>query len=404
MRVLIVQESDWLKKGPHDQHHLAEKLSLRGHEVRVIDFEILWRSNGDRQLRSGRQVFPDVSKIYDGGHVTVIRPGIVKARLPGADYLSLVFSHWREIQTQMREFAPDVIIGLGILNNYLAMKAARKHGIPFVCYWLDVFHTLIPIKCFRFAGKAIERRILRQSAATLATNRRLRSYQVELGAAPGRAHVLRHGVDRDMFDPDRVDGRAVRKRYGIAEDDIVVTFVGRLSRISGVREVARQLRDVNGTPVRFVVVGSGSREDELRQMRETYGLQDRLIVMGRRPYEEVPGLVAASDICLLPYHNIEMTRDIVPLKILDYMALGKPVVSTRLPGMVEEFGEGNGVVYVDRPEDVVARALALADEGNLGELGARARAFVRGYSWDRSVSQLESILKELAGEPRAGVC
>jgi hypothetical protein len=42
MKILIVQESDWIGRGPHQQHQLADRLSLRGHQVRVIDYEILW--------------------------------------------------------------------------------------------------------------------------------------------------------------------------------------------------------------------------------------------------------------------------------------------------------------------------------------------------------------------------
>ena len=42
MKILLVQESDWLKRNPHQQHHLMERLSLRGHEIVVIDYDIDW--------------------------------------------------------------------------------------------------------------------------------------------------------------------------------------------------------------------------------------------------------------------------------------------------------------------------------------------------------------------------
>ena len=43
MRILVVQESDWLERNPHQQHHLFDRLSERGHEVRVMDYPIDWR-------------------------------------------------------------------------------------------------------------------------------------------------------------------------------------------------------------------------------------------------------------------------------------------------------------------------------------------------------------------------
>ena len=132
MKVLIVQETDWLRRYSHQQHHLAEILSLRGHEIRVVDYELLWKTQGKRELRSRREVFNDVTKMYEGAKVTVIRPGIIK--LPLLDYVSLVFSHRREIARQIAEFRPDVIIGFGILNSYLAARMTGKSTVPFVYY------------------------------------------------------------------------------------------------------------------------------------------------------------------------------------------------------------------------------------------------------------------------------
>ncbi|MDO8687174.1 MAG: hypothetical protein Q7K41_01150, partial [Dehalococcoidales bacterium] len=95
MKILITQETDWLKRNPLQQHHLAEMLSLQGHEIRVIDYELLWRQQGKKELSSRREVFQNVSKIYRGAQVTVIRPGIIK--LPWIEYLSLIVTHSQEI-------------------------------------------------------------------------------------------------------------------------------------------------------------------------------------------------------------------------------------------------------------------------------------------------------------------
>ena len=48
MKILVVQESDWIKRNPHQQHHLMERLSLRGHQVRVIDYPIEWKEEKGR--------------------------------------------------------------------------------------------------------------------------------------------------------------------------------------------------------------------------------------------------------------------------------------------------------------------------------------------------------------------
>ena len=83
----------------------------------------------------------------------------------------------------------------------------------------------------------------------------------------------------------------------------------------------------------------------------------------------------------------------VPIKIYEYMAMGKPVIATKLPGVVREFGKDNGVIYVDRPEDVVKKAIKLIESGSIEEEGKKARKFVEKYSWDNVVAEFEEILE-----------
>jgi len=86
----------------------------------------------------------------------------------------------------------------------------------------------------------------------------------------------------------------------------------------------------------------------------------------------------------------------------EYMAAGKPVLATRLPGLVREFGEGHGVVYVEGPEQVVPRALELARNGLLPGLGAQARAFVSGNDWQTIADTFQTYLKGLVEQSDAG--
>jgi len=95
-------------------------------------------------------------------------------------------------------------------------------------------------------------------------------------------------------------------------------------------------------------------------------------------------------------------QDIVPIKMYEYMAMKKPVISTNLSGVKKEFGEDNGVIYVDRPEDVVAKAAELVQNGSVKRLGARARSFVERYSWDTITDEFERILAETIREKRNG--
>jgi len=398
MRILITQETDWLKRNPVQQHHLAEILSLRGYDIRVIDYELLWKTQGRKELRSRREIFNNVSKIYSGANITVIRPGIIK--VPWLDYTSLIFSHRKEISHQIKEFKPDVIMGLGILNSYLAVQAARKNNLPFIYHWLDVLHWLIPFKPFQLIGKMMESKVLKQADRVLVVSDKLKEFVTRLGTSPERIQILKPGISMKQFNP-AINGAAIRKQYGIKEDDIVLFFMGWLYHFSGLKEIAQQLAEMKDHRLKLLIVGEGDAFDDLQQIGQKYNLQDRVILTDKKPYSEIPSFIAASDICLLPaYPREKVMQDGLPAKMYEYMAMKKPVISTRLPAIVREFGQDNGVVYVDQPEDVVAKATELVGSSRLEELGLKARSFVAKYSWDNITNEFERILDEVIKEKR----
>ncbi len=393
MRFLFVQETDWLTRGPHQQHHLADRLSLRGHEIRVIDYELSWQTEGKKELFSPRKVFDNIFKVDNRAKVTVIRPGIIK--IPVLDYLSLVYTHNKEIKRQIKEFSPDVIVGYGIINAYLAARASQRRGIPFIYYWIDILHRLIPIKLFRNIGKTLEIKTVKRADRILVINEILGDYIVKLGAPRELIQVLKAGIDTDKFNTN-IDGDPVRQRYQINKEEIVIFFMGWLYHFSGLKEVALKLAQSHHKQIKLLIVGNGDAYDELKKIQEDYKLQDNVILTGKKSYQEMPGFIAAADICLLPAYPWEpIMQDIVPIKLYEYMAMGKPVIATRLPGVMKEFGNGNGVIYIDKPEDTVQKAIELTSNSNLSELGVKARHFAERNSWEKITDEFEKILQEV---------
>lgn len=110
------------------------------------------------------------------------------------------------------------------------------------------------------------------------------------------------------------------------------------------------------------------------------------------PFEEVLNYVAAADICLLPAYRNEIMMNIVPIKMYEYMAMGKPVIATKLPGIIQEFGCENGISYVDSAEDVITKAHELIEGGDIRGEAEKARAFVRDCDWDTITDAFEAKL------------
>lgn len=394
MKILVIQESDWFERGPLQQNHLMEKLSLRGHEIKVIDHEILWPEKDKRNIISSKEIFEDINIIYQGASVTVIRPPIVK--IPHLDYLSLILTRRNEIERQIKEFKPDVIVGFFMLSAYLGMRAAKKHNIPFIYYWIDVYHSQIPLKFYRPIGKEIEKKVLKNSDAVIAINDKLKERVIKLGSSPDKTFVERAGIDFKRFDSS-IKGDEIRPEYGFKEDDIVLLFVGVLYEFSGLKELAEKFGKSKEqySNIKLLFVGYGDAFEDLMEIKEKYGLHEQLILPGKQPFDAIPKFIAAGDICLLPAHLSEIMKDIVPIKMYEYMAMEKPVIATSLPGVVTEFGSGNGVFYVDGPQDVLNKAIEIIQSNDIKEEGKKAKKFVENNDWDAIADHFEHIWQEL---------
>jgi glycosyltransferase involved in cell wall biosynthesis len=394
LRILITQDTDWIKRYPGQQHHLAERLILRGHEIRVIDYEILWKTEGKKELISSGRVFNNVSKVIGSPGVTVIRPGIIK--IPYLDYISALFSYGYEINRQINEFCPNIIIGHSILTNYISMILAKKYDIPFAFHMTDAQHTIIPSKILQPIGKILEMNILKNADKVIVINDMLKDYAIKMGSTFDKTEVVKAGIDLDRYDP-KINGNKIREKFGIKETDYVLFFMGWLYNFSGLKEVVIELAKIKEERpnIKLLVVGHGDAFEGLKKIIDDFDLHCQVILAGRQPYDKIPEFIASSNICLLPSYNNETMKNIVPIKLYEYMALGKPVIATNLSGVVKEFGEDHGVVYVSKPECVLNKAIYLIDNNMLDEYGFKARKFAENYNWDNVVVSFENILKSM---------
>ncbi len=392
MRILVVQESDWLNRGPHTSHHLMERLSQRGYEIRVVDYEIDWPSSKDKKLVSKRNIFYDVHKAIEDSTITVIRPPIIK--LPVLNYLSLVYTHTKEIKRQIIEFKPDVIIGFGILNANIAIRLAKQNNIPFIYYLMDELNQLVPQAYFRYFAKLIERNNTKNAEKVISISENLRDYTIMMGAEREKTEVIRSGVDLDHF--KKSNGRQlIREKYGIDEADIVLFFMGWLYSFSGLKETAQELAKIEYCNLKLMILGKGDLWDTLQDLKRRRELNDKITIIDWVPYEEIPDYLAAADICILPAYKNDIMRNIVPIKMYEYMAAEKPVIATDLPGLIKEFGSNNGIIYIKNPGDTPAKALEIHKKNLMNTEGVKSRRFVERYSWERLTDKFEGILNNV---------
>src|SRR6266566_1182945 len=290
MRILVLQESDWVAKGPHQGHHLLERLRSRGHEVRVVDFEIRWADQHAPSRISPRKIFLDVHKAVANGKLTVVRPAFL--RFPVLDVFSSVFTHAWEIRRQFREFRPEVVVGFGILNAFLGIWMARRHRAPFVHYVIDELYRLMPRRLLQGLSKVVEQADYRRAAMVLSINAALRDYTIAMGAAPERTKVLAAGVDLTRY--LNAQGSDVRRRFGLADRDLVLFYMGWMYPFSGLREVAEAVvrSPAKGRNVRLLIVGKGELETLLATMAAEPDNHGRILLEPWQAYDQLPSYLA----------------------------------------------------------------------------------------------------------------
>ena len=391
MRILVVQESDWLRRNPVQHHHMLERLSAEGHDVLVLDYPIRWRDEG-AGLVAPRRVHRHVARVVEGADVTVVRTA--KLRVPALGKLSWLATSALEMERAFRAYRPDVVVVLGLSNGLPALRMAKARGIPVVVHLIDALHTLAEPAALRPVARAFERALLRGAESVVAINHALAAYAVRMGARPERVLRIPTGVDTRAFG-SHVDGAKVRAEHGIALHEHVLLFVGWLYPFSGLRELAQQMaadpRAAAG--MRLLVVGDGDLMPELERVRDE-GLGHRLVLAGRQPLARMPEFVAAADTCLLPAQLNETMAHIVPAKVYEYLAGGKPVLASPLPGLRAEFGEGGGIRYVGGARALLQAAGELAaDPAGRSRLGAAARETAeRNGDWETVTARFAAVL------------
>jgi glycosyltransferase involved in cell wall biosynthesis len=392
VRILAVQETDWIDRNPVLHHRMLEDLSRSGHEVTVVDFDILWHKKSRRPLIYRRQRITNCHKHFDDSTVAILRPTML--RLPGLSRPTWLADNWLILREQLRSYRPDVVVGYSISNSYLAMRLAAALNVPFVYHVLDALHTLGEPPFLRHFARPVEKRIMRSADEVIVVNSGLRDYAVTMGANPRRLHVIPMGVDQG----DLSVGQDIRPSLGLKSDDIVMMFMGWLYRFSGLLEVTTQLARRSDLPhLKLLVVGDGDLLPVLGELRYELGLGDRLILTGRRPAREMPDYLASADICLLPAQRNATMEHIVPAKVIEYMQAGKAIVATSLPGLRKEFGDLPGITYVSHPDETVDRVIDILgppsprDTARL--LGDSCRQFIAGRpTWQEVTRDFEDVL------------
>ena len=225
-------------------------------------------------------------------------------------------------------------------------------------------------------------------------------YLIKHWQVPGKKiSVIENGVDTQMFNP--LAGTTLQREFSI-EGKFVVSYVGTMGMAHGLETIlqaALRLRDTNPEVV-FLLLGEGAEKERLMAMARQCSLPN-LRFLEQQPREKIPGYICASDVCLVPLKKADVFETVIPSKMLEFMACGRPVilgVNGQARTILEEARAGLAI----EPENSDAMAQAILylakNRDTVREMGMNGRDYVlrrfsRGHTAERYICMLERLLE-----------
>lgn len=364
---------------------MAESLARRGHEVHVVTYHL---GTGDPQ---------------DGYRVHRIRELKFYQKLsPGPSYKKLLFVDpvlVSKLRSVLAEIPFDVIHAHHYEGVLVAAAARRGRRIPLV---YDA-HTLLmselpyyplglPKGMMRTMGRWMDRGIPRLADHTVCVTETIEGKLVrDAGANPARVSVISNGVEFEEFAAASAARRTAPGRNLI--------FTGNLAGYQGIDFMLRAFAQVPArVPGTRLTIVSDSSFDPYEPLARELGIREAIDLVPAPPFAQMPALLAEGDIAINP----RVDCDGVPVKLLNYMAAARPVVSfdTSAPGVVH--GETG---WLAKSGDVVSLAqgmVALLEDSQLAHRIAQAgqKHVQLNHRWPVVAERCEALYRKLIAGAR----
>jgi glycosyltransferase involved in cell wall biosynthesis len=317
-----------------------------------------------------------------------------KRHIPAAFYEILelgytLYALWRT-RREIRTFRPDFIYERYIIFNAGTTLGGKSRRVP-VC--LEVNAPLALERSgepderliFRRLAFAIERWVCSNATRTIVVSTPLKDYLESTGVPAGQCTVMPNGVDPARFAPRPKDPDLLGRLH-IPPDCVVVGFTGVLRSWHGLDMLLTAMGNVvrQGCNAVLLVVGDGPYRPVVDGIVAKECLGSHVRVTGRVPHQQVPDYVALFDVAVSPRATFYAS----PMKVLEYMALGKAVLVPGTPNFLDIIDERiNGVTFPDGSAAGLETALVSLCKSpqTCRELGAQARKKVEArlnWAWN----------------------
>ena len=390
MKILITSIVD-LKKSAHNSrlHQFLMYLS-KNHEITVLSINDWWKAEWDDKSREYGEDFED---LFDKISILYLTEKKISPVLQEIYSIKTVGNLLRKIG--YRDF--DVHFNYNaLISGYAVAKKMKSVGVNTIYDIADdlpemiktspqVPNLLRPIGGF-IGDLAMKRNIYISEKVSHTTD----SLRSSCGIPSNKSELIPNGVDTELFRKYPSDD--IKKELGIT-NAFVVGHVGVLREwidleplFIAVKQLSEKL-DIN-----LLIVGGGVGYEDAMKLAKKYGLLKNAIFTGTVPYTQVPKYISCMDVCIIPFKLDAVSQNSLPLKLFEYLACEKPVISTKVEGIMATVQ--NRVLYASNSEEYKNRIIELYNDEDLRKkMELDGRKFVeKDYNWSLITSKLEKIL------------
>lgn len=365
---------------------MIEAMRTQGHEVRVVAPSM----GGDAQNQGAM-----------GGEVGWVPR--LKAALPKAVYemmeLAYTLVAYRQLAKVAKDFKPDFIYERYNLFLLSGTLLKRKLGIPLM---LEVNAPLVDERLTHSGGLGLvglarwaEGTAWRSADFVLPVTQVLAEQVKAYGVPAARIAVIPNGINEAHFVAAPAPQEA-KARLGL-QGKLVLGFTGFVRDWHGVDRVVRWLASPQAPAnSHLLVVGDGPVRAELEALAASMGLSHRVAFTGVIDRHRVPEHVAAFDVALQP----AVTAYASPLKLMEYLVLGKAVIAPREPNLLEVLTDGDNALMFDEKiaGSFEAALTRLCADGSLRErlaAGARNSIHQQNLTWLGNAHKVVGLVQSL---------
>ncbi|MDR4503170.1 MAG: glycosyltransferase family 4 protein [Candidatus Scalindua sp.] len=328
----------------------------------------------------------------------------IKNILPGFFYELLELGYnligFINIYKNIKSFRPDFIYDRYITFNVSSVFLGKYFGIPVINEVnapLSLERSTQPDEQLYFKKLAhfLEKWICLNATKTIAVSSPLAEYYHYRGVPQTKLVVMPNGVDKEKFQPHS-KSKLLLNRLGINNGEIIIGFSGILRSWHGIdiliKTVARLVeREI---PVFLLIVGDGPLRQDIETWTRDSGIGEHYKITGRIAHSQVPEFVNLFDVAVSPRSTFYAS----PMKLIEYMALGKAVVIPNCANFLDIVDPGiNGILFDENDVGSLTNAITklCKDVSFRREIGLNARLKVEkrlNWEWNaREVCRLATL-------------